>query len=113
MKNTRHKRKPLKLYSLDEVQDTLLGKKGAPKRDQFEYELGLELLGDMIRSARLERDLTQEELGKLVGVQKAQISKLERNASNVTIDTVLRVFRAMKAKVNFSVELLDQKVKVA
>jgi HTH-type transcriptional regulator/antitoxin HipB len=113
MKSRDPKRNALKLHTLDEVQDTFLGKRGTAKRDQFEYELGLELLGDMIRTARLERDLTQAELGKLVGVQKAQISKLERNASNVTIDTVLRVFRAMKAKVNFSVELLDQKVRVA
>ena len=57
------------------------------------------------KETRQERKLTQEELGKLVGVQKAQISRLESNASNVTIDTLMKVFGALKAKVKFQVEL--------
>ncbi len=97
----------LKIYSLDETIDKYVGPKGTPARDQFEFELNLELLGDMIKTARQERNLTQEELGRLVGVQKAQISKLERSARNVTIDTVLKVFTALQAKVAFKVELLD------
>lgn len=54
----------------------------------------------MIRKVRLERKLTQEELGKLIGVQRAQISKLENNTTNVTMETILRVFGVLKAKVN-------------
>jgi HTH-type transcriptional regulator/antitoxin HipB len=49
--------------------------------------------------------LTQEELGKLIGVQKAQISRIENNTSNVTMDTLMRVFGALKAKVRLQVEL--------
>lgn len=67
----------------------------------------------MIRKVRLERNLTQEELGKLVGVQRAQISKLENNATNVTIETILRVFGALKAKVNFNVKLMNNSVQMA
>jgi transcriptional regulator with XRE-family HTH domain len=55
----------------------------------------MDVLGKMIKSARQERNLTQEQLGRLVGVQKAQISKLESSANSATIDTVLRVFKAM------------------
>jgi len=40
-------------------------------------------MGEMIRKVRLERKLTQEELGKLIGVQRAQISKLENNTTKV------------------------------
>jgi transcriptional regulator with XRE-family HTH domain len=98
------------MYSLDEMIDKHVGPQGTPSRDQFEFELSLELLGDLIKTARRERNLTQEELGKLVGVQKAQISKLERSARNVTIETILKVFDALKAKVAFKVELLDQEV---
>ena len=57
--------------------------------------------------------MTQEELGKLIGVQRAQISKLENNTTNVTIETILRVFSALKAKVNFNVEILNTSVKIA
>jgi DNA-binding XRE family transcriptional regulator len=95
----------MKTYTLDEVQDELIGKIGTEERDLFEYELQMDLIGKAIKQTRKERNLTQEELGKLIGVQKAQISRLENNASNVTLDTLLRVFTALKAKVKFQVEL--------
>ncbi len=95
----------MKTYTLDEVQDKLIGKIGTPNRDRFEYELKMDLIGKAIKQTRQERQLTQEELGKLIGVQKAQISKLENSASNVTIDTLMRVFNALQAKVKFQVEL--------
>jgi len=105
--------KKLKLYTLSEVKDQVLGEPGTQDRDSYEAELQMDRLGDLIREARLRRNLTQEQLGKLVGVQKAQISKLENNSGNVTIDTILRVFAALQAKVRFSVELSDRKIKVA
>ncbi|GHT47180.1 hypothetical protein AGMMS49965_25120 [Bacteroidia bacterium] len=95
----------MKTYSLDEVQDELLGKQGTPERDRFEYELQMDLIGKAIKQTRQERQLTQEALGELVGVQKTQISRLEHSASNVTIDTLMRVFTALKAKVKLQVEL--------
>ena len=103
----------MKSYSLDEAQDLLIGKVGTARRDQFEFELKLELIGKMIKTARKERNLTQEQLGELIGVQKSQISKLESNTKNVTIETILKVFKALKAKVNFKVELMDSEVKIA
>ncbi len=74
-------------YTLNEVQDQLIGKVGTLHRDNFEYELQADLIGKVIKETRKQRNLTQEELGKLVGVQKAQISRLESNAINVTIAT--------------------------
>lgn len=105
--------KKLKTVSLDTMIDKHIGKVGTPERDSFEQELKLELLGQAIKEARLHHNLTQEELGKLVGVQKAQISKLENNFSNARFDTVLKVFNALHAKVNFKVELPKKKLKIA
>ena len=102
----------MKSYTLDHVQDNLLGKAGTPERDRFEYELQMDLIGKAIKQTRQERKLTQEGLGKLIGVQKAQISRLESNASNATIDTLLRVFTALKAKVKLQVELPNLNIKV-
>lgn len=102
----------MKTYTLDQVQDKLIGKKGTPERDKFEYELQMDLIGKAIKQTRQERKLTQEELGKLIGVQKAQISRLESNASNVTIDTLMKVFSALKAKVRLQVELPNLKINV-
>jgi DNA-binding XRE family transcriptional regulator len=95
----------MKTYTLDEVQDRLLGKIGTLERDHFEYELQMDLIGHAIKQTRQERKMTQEELGKLIGVQKAQISRIENNTSNVTMDTLLRVFSALKARVKLQVEL--------
>jgi HTH-type transcriptional regulator / antitoxin HipB len=102
----------MKTYTLDRVQDQLIGKKGTPSRDLFEYELQMDLIGKAIKQTRRERHLTQEELGKLIGVQKAQISRLENNPSNVSIETLLRVFTALKAKIRLQVELPNLNVQV-
>lgn len=104
--------KTQKTSSLEEMKDRYIGKIGTATRDEYEYELRMDVLGKMIKSARLERKLTQEELGKLVGVKKAQISKLETSANSATIDTILKVFRALKAEIHFNVKLEDQFVKL-
>ncbi|HXA02630.1 MAG TPA: helix-turn-helix transcriptional regulator [Cytophagaceae bacterium] len=102
-----------KTYSLAEMKEKYIGKVGTKKRDEYEYELRMDVLGKMIKTARQERNLTQEELGRLVGVQKAQISKLESSANSATIDTILKVFKALKAEINFNVKLEDNFVKLA
>lgn len=103
----------LKMYTLEQIEDEFIGQRGTEKREIYEQELQLAVLGDLIKKVRLDRNLTQQQLGKLIGVQRAQISKLENNTTNVTIDTILRVFNALKAKVIFNVELLNQNVKIA
>ena len=105
--------KEIKTYSIAEMKDKYIGKVGTTDRDEYKYELRMDVLGKMIKSARQERHLTQEELGRFVGVQKAQISKLESSVNSATIDTILRVFKALKAEINFNVKLEDNFVKLA
>lgn len=107
------KDKKLQMFTFEQIKDEFIGEIGTEKRTQYELELQGELLGGMIRKVRLERNLTQEELGKLIGVQRAQISKLENSTTNVTLETILKVFGALKAKVNFNVKLLNNKIKIA
>ena len=103
----------MKSYSLAEMKDKYIGKKGTSSRDEYEYELRMDVLGHMIKKARQERNLTQEQLGKLVGVQKAQISKLESSANSATIDTIIKVFKALKADIHFNVKLENQQLQLA
>lgn len=105
MKNTN---RPLKTVSINTMIDKHIGEVGTIKRDSFENELKIDLLGNAIKKARQERHLTQEQLGELVGVQKAQISKLENSITNARFETILKVFAALGAKVNFNVELSDK-----
>ncbi|MBN1768216.1 MAG: helix-turn-helix transcriptional regulator [Prolixibacteraceae bacterium] len=93
--------------------DKYIGKIGTPKRDEFENELRLDLIGEAIKQARKERNLTQEQLGELVGVKKAQISKIENSLTDARFETIIKVFKALNAKVSFNVELLNQTVNLA
>lgn len=88
----------LKLYTLGEIEDEIVGSIGTPERDQYETELAEELhaykLGEAIRQARLSQNLTQAQLGEKVGIQKSQISRLERGRS-ISLSSMTRVFKAM------------------
>ena len=99
-----------KTVSLDTLINKHIGKPGSEKRELFENELKIDLLGQAIKLVRKERNLTQQQLGDLVGVQKAQISKLENSMKNARFETILKVFDALGAKVNFNVELNDEKL---
>ena len=94
----------MKKYTLEELTDKYIGEKGTDNREQFEFELKLDVLGDMIKKARKEKHLTQEQLGDLVGVQKAQISKIENNTKDVRLSTIMKVFNALKAKVKMTID---------
>lgn len=90
--------KNMKLYSLEEVKDELIGKIGTPERDEHERKVEDALhayrIGEAIKNARLKQNLTQEELGERIGVQKAQISRMERGNS-ISLPTMRRVFKAL------------------
>jgi len=98
----------MKSISIEELKDKYIGKIGSPDRDRYEYELSIEILAERIKQLRKQRKLTQEQLGKLIGVQKAQISKWENNTDNVTIGTILKVFDALGAKLNFTIEAKEK-----
>lgn len=100
----------LNTVSLDILIDKHIGKLGTERRDVFENELRVDLLGQAIKQARQERKMTQAELGALVGVQKAQISKIENSIKNVRFETIIKVFEALGAKVSFNVELNHHKL---
>ena len=103
----------MKTYTFDEVKDQIIGVIGTPQRDEFEFELKFDLLGNMVKSARKERNLTQNEFAESIGVKKIEISRIEKNASNVSIPTFLKVFKAIKAKINFKVSLMDNEMSIS
>lgn len=107
------KAKELKTKSLDEITDKFIGESGTTAREEFENELRLDLIGQAIKQVRIERKLSQAQLGTLVGVQKAQISKIENNLTDARFETILKVFRALNVKVSFKLELLNQKIDFA
>jgi len=87
-----------KLYSMEEVLDKALGPVGTKERDEHERRVAASVqayeIGEAIKKARLQQNLTQEELGARIGVQRAQISRLERGYS-ISIPTMSRIFQAL------------------
>lgn len=89
----------MNLTPLSDIVDDVWGKKGTPKRDAMEKQLQNDInayhVGEAIRKARLAQHLTQEELGERIGVQRTQISRLEKGKSAISIPTMSRVFQAL------------------
>lgn len=91
----------MKLYTHDEMLDRVVGKVGNPRRDAMEAELQSYLIGEAIKQTRKEKKLTQSQLGELMGVQRAQISRIEKG-HNLTVGTIVRAFKAMGVPAAFS-----------
>lgn len=96
----------MNLTPASELVDEVWGKIGTPERDEMEEQLKEKLhayhIGETIKRARLEKHLTQEQLGELMGVKRAQISRIE-SGRNLNFSTIARAFRAMgiQASLNF------------
>lgn len=89
----------MKLIPADNMKDKLWGRRGTSEREAMETKLKEDvnayIVGEAIRKARLAQNLTQEQLGERIGVQRAQISKLEKGTSVITLPTMSRVFQAL------------------
>lgn len=94
--------------NINEFIDQTVGEPGSTKRTQFESELKMEVFQQLIKAARKKRNLSQDELGELIGVKKAQISKLEKGYDNASLSTIAKVFSALNATVKITVEMDGQ-----
>ena len=92
----------MKLYDINTAEDILLGEKGNRIRDEYETELEQFYIGEAIKKVRLSKNLTQEELGARVGVQRAQISRIEKG-QNITLSNMSKLFRAMDVIVRIEI----------
>lgn len=94
-------------YTEEEMLDKHIGKIGTPERDRFEDEFNTFLIGEAIKEARKKKRLTQEQLGTMVGVKKAQISKIE-NGRNLTLSTIAKILHAMGFQAHLSIPTVGQ-----
>ena len=90
-----------KTMTHEEMLEKYYGKKGTPKRDDFDARVAAGareyMIGEAIKETRKKKGLTQEQLGERMGVQKAQVSKIE-SGKGVTFSTIVRAFQALGAK---------------
>ncbi len=92
----------MELYSHEEMLDIVLGEKGTPRRDKYETDVEAFRIGVAIKTAREQKNLTQEQLGEMIGVKRSQVSRIE-NGSNLSFATLRRIFSALKVPVSLDV----------
>ncbi len=81
------------ITTFDELLDNKYGKRGAKKREEWEQEFEAFQLGVLLEEARLKLGLTQAELAEKVGTNKSYISRIENNASDIRLSTLLKIIQ--------------------
>jgi HTH-type transcriptional regulator/antitoxin HipB len=84
--------------SMEELETKYFGKKGTPKRATYETQIQLDLIGELIKQTREENHLTQSQLAKKLGMDTTYVSKMENNVKTQRLDTVIKVFKALKGQ---------------
>lgn len=82
-----------KLVSWDSHLDKKYGKNGTATRNKFDQEFEAFKIGVIIQEARKNQHLTQEELALKVGTTKNYISRIENDASDIKLSTLIRIIR--------------------
>ena len=89
MKKTENKN----ITTLEEILDNKYGKRGAKKRENWEQEFETFRLGVLLEEARIKMGLTQEQLADKCGTNKSYISRIENNASDIRLSTLMKIIQ--------------------
>jgi DNA-binding XRE family transcriptional regulator len=79
--------------TLDEILDKKYGKRGVEKREKWEQEFEAFRLGVLLEEARLKLGMTQEELAQKCGTNKSYISRIENDASDIRLSTLMKIIQ--------------------
>ncbi len=92
----------MKFYTHDEMLDMVIGEKGSARREKYDDDINSFQVGEAIKKARLSKHITQDQLGEMIGVKRAQVSRIEKG-KNLTFSTIARAFKAMGVAAAFDV----------
>ncbi len=92
--------------SWKDIKDTVYGKKGTERRDELERDFESFKIGLLLRQAREQKKLTQEQLAEMVDKKRTYISRIENNGSNLTLKTLYDIVeKGLGGKVKISIEV--------
>ena len=92
--------------SWKDIKDNVYGNKGTERRDELERDFESFKIGLLLRNAREEKNLTQEQLGDLINKKRTYISRVENNGSNLTLKTLFDIVeKGLGGKVNISIDI--------
>ena len=87
------KKEDKNITTFDEILDNKYGKRGEEKREKWEQEFEAFHLGILLEEARLKLGITQKELAEKCGTNKSYISRIENNASDIRLSTLMRIIQ--------------------
>lgn len=89
-----------------EIKDSVYGQTGTERRDRLDREVETIKIGLLLRKAREQKKLTQDQLGQLVQKKRTYISRVENDGSNMTLKTLYEIVeKGLGGKVNISIEV--------
>ena len=89
-----------------EVKDTVYEKKGTERRDQLDRDFESIKIGLQLRKAREEMNMTQEQLAQIIDKKRSYISRVENEATNLTLKTLYDIVeKGLGGKVKISIEI--------
>ena len=96
----------MSVKSWKSIKDDVFGKEGTARRDELERDSASFKIGLLLRQAREEKNLTQQQLGELVDKKRTYISRVENDGSNLTLKTLYDIVeKGLGGKVKISIEV--------
>ena len=81
-----------KVKSFEELLEAKYGKRGTPKRDEHDIKSNYFVISEMLKEARKEANITQEQLAEKIGTKKSYISRLENGKVDIQLSTLFKIF---------------------
>jgi DNA-binding XRE family transcriptional regulator len=94
------------IKSWTQIKDDIYGKRGSLRRDDLDRQVATFKIGVLIRQARESKNMTQEELAKLISKKRTYISRIENDGSNMNLKTLFDIVeKGLGGKVNIAIEI--------
>jgi ribosome-binding protein aMBF1 (putative translation factor) len=94
------------IKSWTQIKDDVYGKKGTPRRSELDREVAALKIGVLIRQARESKNMTQEDLAKVISKKRTYISRVENDGSNMNLKTLYDIVeKGLGGKVNIAIEI--------
>lgn len=98
------KTKKNKIVKFEDHLDKEYGKRGTAKREKYERGFETFKLGVMLQELRKQKNMTQEQLAEKCGTTKTYISRIENDASDIRLSTLLRIIKeGLGGQINISI----------
>jgi ribosome-binding protein aMBF1 (putative translation factor) len=100
------KKEQSNIKSWTQIKDDVYGKKGSTRRDELDREIETFKIGLLIRQARESKNMTQEELGKVISKKRSYISRVENDGSNMNLKTLYDIVeKGLGGKVDIAIKI--------